>query len=367
MSEKLWNDVANNINKAGKIPVPVTDTVLEILKTVMTEEQARYLLYFDKFNKSMNMDELIERTGKDREYNEKMLKSLMYEGVVAGFPSRSTGMIIYYLIPLLPGFFEFTLMRGETTPKAKKLAKLFDTLFTELANLVQSNYDLLVPAFQSLPPTDRIIPVESEINADRDEILPAEEVEKIIDKFDIISVAVCYCRHEKDLMNDPCKTTKVRENCIMLGPAARFTIDNKFARQITKEEAKRILRQSEDEGLVHKSFHTRMDPEKDQDSICSCCKCCCGTFQLYYRGARAMQSYTSYLAEINKDDCSGCGACVDICPMEAVTLVDEIAVIEKDKCLGCGLCAHHCDFDAAKLVRTGMRAVFVAPPRVGVK
>ena len=77
-----------------------------------------------------------------------------------------------------------------------------------------------------------------------------------------------------------------------------------------------------------------------------------------------MQSYTAFMAEINGGLCTGCGVCVDICPMEAITIQDDIATLEEDKCLGCGLCAHHCDFDAAKINRTGMRAVFVPPPRL---
>ncbi|MCP4682400.1 MAG: 4Fe-4S dicluster domain-containing protein [Desulfobacterales bacterium] len=214
---------------------------------------------------------------------------------------------------------------------------------------------------------DRIIPVESEIDVEKDEVLPAEEVRKIIDQFDTIAVATCYCRHEKDLLEDSCKFTDKRENCLMFGPGAQFTIDQKFARPVTKEEARRILKESEDAGLVHKSFHAKLDPEREQEAICSCCKCCCGTFQLYYRGVRAMHSVTSYLAKIDEDECTGCGVCVDMCPMEAIVINDVTAEIEEEKCLGCGVCAHHCDCDAATLVRTGKREVFVPPPRIATR
>lgn len=362
MSDKLWNEVINTINRAGQIPMPATPTVLEIMKTIISEEQAEFLL---TFNKPLNMEELIEKTGKDEGALEKMLHSLMNCGVMTGFPSRSTGTKVYRLIPILPGILEFTLMGGGTGPKEQKLAVLFEDLFTELSDVVQNNYDTIVPAMKSLPSADRIIPVATQIEDGKEKILPAEEVERIIDKFDTISVATCYCRHEKDLLKDPCKVTKNRENCLMFGPAAQFTIEHSFARSISKEEAKKILKESEDAGLVHKSFHTKMDPQKDQDSICSCCKCCCGTFQLYYRGARAMQSYTSYVAEIMEGMCAGCARCVEICPMEAIRISsDGLAVVENEKCLGCGLCGHHCDFDAVKLSNTGLREVFVPPPRL---
>ena len=85
---------------------------------------------------------------------------------------------------------------------------------------------------------------------------------------------------------------------------------------------------------------------------------------MYYRGVRAMHSVTSYLAEIDQESCTGCGVCVDMCPMEAITLVDDSAHIETEKCLGCGVCAHHCSSDAARLINTGQREVFVPPPRI---
>lgn len=361
MSENLWYDVISTINRAGQIPMPPTDTILEIMKTIISEEQAEFLL---TFRKPLNMEELMEVTGKDKAYLDTMLNSLMDCGVVTGFKSRTTGTRVYRLIPILPGILEFTLMRGETGPKERKLAVLFDKLFTELSEVVQVNYDAIVPAMRKFPAADRIIPVTGKIEGAKEEILPAEEVEKIIDKFDTISVATCYCRHEKDLLNDPCKFTKERENCLMFGPAAEFTIDHNFARPISKEEAKKILKASEDAGLVHKSFHAKMDPERDQDSICSCCKCCCGTFQLYSRGGRAMHSYTSFMAEIIDGECMGCANCISMCPMDAISLKNGYAVIEAEKCLGCGICAHHCDFDAIKLNRTGLREVFVPPPRL---
>ena len=75
-----------------------------------------------------------------------------------------------------------------------------------------------------------------------------------------------------------------------------------------------------------------------------------------------MQSYSSYEARVEPSDCTSCEACVDMCPMEAIGLVDDVAVINKDKCIGCGVCSYHCPASAIKLERTGIRDVFVPPP-----
>lgn len=361
MTDALWTNAVNAINRAGQIPIPATDTFIELLQTILTPAQAEFITIF---NKPLNMDEVVEKTGESPAELQPKLGELMHAGVITGLPSRKTGVVVYRLLPAFPGIFEFTLMRGGTSEKDKKLARLFDTMFQEMSDLVQGNYDAIVPAMKHLPPTDRVIPVESQIDAGQENVLPADEVRKIIDKFDTIAVATCYCRHEKDLLGEPCQVTDKRENCLVFGPGAQFTIDQKFARPISKEEALEILQESEDAGLVHKSFHTKLDPAKEQEAICSCCKCCCGTFQLHYRGVRAMHSVTAYQAEVDAEACIGCGVCVDMCPMEAIALVDEIAQIEVGKCLGCGICAHHCEVDAARLINTGQREVFVPPPKL---
>lgn len=48
----------------------------------------------------------------------------------------------------------------------------------------------------------------------------------------------------------------------------------------------------------------------------------------------------------NKDQCTGCMACVDICAKNAIHIVDAIdafnAVIDEDKCINCGMCEKVC-------------------------
>ena len=43
------------------------------------------------------------------------------------------------------------------------------------------------------------------------------------------------------------------------------------------------------------------------------------------------------LLEIDKDQCIGCGSCVDACPFGALSLVDDMVVVN-DKCTACGAC-----------------------------
>jgi len=52
--------------------------------------------------------------------------------------------------------------------------------------------------------------------------------------------------------------------------------------------------------------------------------------------------------KVNKDECVACGACVDVCPVEAIS-VDETAVIDEEKCTECGACTEECPTGALEL------------------
>ena len=56
------------------------------------------------------------------------------------------------------------------------------------------------------------------------------------------------------------------------------------------------------------------------------------------------------LLTILTDKCSGCGACVDVCPFAAMDLVDDIATVNEN-CTLCGLCVDECPESAISLDR----------------
>lgn len=51
---------------------------------------------------------------------------------------------------------------------------------------------------------------------------------------------------------------------------------------------------------------------------------------------------------INKTKCTGCGDCVDVCPVEALSVENEKAQVN-DECIDCGACVNACPNDAISL------------------
>ena len=59
------------------------------------------------------------------------------------------------------------------------------------------------------------------------------------------------------------------------------------------------------------------------------------------------------LVEKDDDKCIDCGACVSLCPMDALTFGDDHAVVlDEERCNGitCGLCVDACTTRAIKLL-----------------
>ncbi len=54
------------------------------------------------------------------------------------------------------------------------------------------------------------------------------------------------------------------------------------------------------------------------------------------------------LLEINKEECIGCGACIDVCPFGALTMVGDIVEVD-EQCTACGACLDVCPVDALSL------------------
>lgn len=155
----------------------------------------------------------------------------------------------------------------------------------------------------------------------------------------------CPCRSGEGCMKHP-----VDLGCILLGDGSR-DVDPAVGRSATVAEALAHMDRALTSGLLPLIGHIWIDKVvfgiKDFSrllTVCFCCRCCCvvrsemsGLVDAYPRSLVKLDGVEVEVA----GDCTGCGACVPVCPVENVTLRDSVAVIG-DRCLGCGTCARTC-------------------------
>jgi len=377
--DQKYQSAAQAIIKAGGMPLPINETLLKLLRFYIEEDDLDFVLSFSK-SKSQTMSQLKESSGLTEEQILTKVKTLAGRGVIFNQPN-SAGIMVYRLLPLFNvGMFEYTFMgKVEHNERNLRISELFHQLFAELNATVQQNYESIIPLLLQGPPVDRTMPVTENITTGKkvtikvgesvdqavDRIIPTQEVSALIDKFNEIALGHCFCRHHKDIMGTPCKQTKERENCFTFGKSARYTTEQGFARMVTKEEARRVLKKAEEDGLVHKAYHPNFDISKDETSVCNCCRCCCGN-GVDNMVAPIINS-TNYLAVIDPDLCTGCGTCVEKCHTGAAFLnADGKSERIADMCIGCGVCARFCPVNAVSL-QEGQRIVRIAPKRTGGK
>ena len=378
--EEKYKQAAAVVCKQGMFPFPVNDTTIAIIKRVVGEAEAELNLiraFQDKA--SQTLDQLAASSGMSPEEVDRLAVSLAQKGLIFNQPN-SAGVMVYRILPLmLVGVLEYKFMgKLKWDEEERELAQLFQDLMTQVRDQVQANYDNMVPIFQSAPPVDRTvptrvteegktirtIPVDRTVEVPDEFVLPSQSVEDIIHKFDEIAVGHCFCRQRRAVLGDPCDLNAPVENCFTFGKSARHTVAQGFSRMVGKEEALRIMQEAEAAGLVHKAFHPGSNETRPETSICNCCKDCCDTLNLWREGAFPLVNSTYYLSVMDPDLCTGCGTCVDLCPMDAIEINDEgVAQRDEDACFGCGICARFCPEEAVSL-QEGLRRVSILPPRL---
>ena len=117
---------------------------------------------------------------------------------------------------------------------------------------------------------------------------------------------------------------------------------------ITLDEALAIIHQAKDAGLVLQPANS-----KDPIFLCACCSCCCGVLRnLKNEENPGSMVANPFLVEHDQALCSSCGACVEICPMAALTFDEQgIVTFRQNRCIGCGLCVTVCPSEAVHIVR----------------
>ena len=133
------------------------------------------------------------------------------------------------------------------------------------------------------------------------------------------------------------------EVCIQLDRGADYTIERGSGREITKEEAHKIIKESAEAGLIH----VTMNKADIGHFICNCCGCCCQSFTLLISDDVNLCDPSRYQPKVDEAACTACGTCEDRCYFSAITIGDsDVAMVNTEKCMGCGQCAIACPENA---------------------
>ncbi len=332
----------------NQVKMLLVEPFFKILEEFYTPEQAEIGAQFPLG--AFPADELSKTYNMDPEILTEKLEVMADNGLVFVIKGED-GVRKYTLCQFVPGVVEYQLMRGQDTPKDRKVARMIkDFMEGEMRDLMETLMADTEAVKQMMPEAPaRIITVESLLPESTTEIYSHEKLSKLIDAETCFSAATCYCRHQKYLLDDPCKIEGLpKHSCLLLGEAADYAIDRGFGNQITKQEAQDIVELSEKAGLMHNVGNYR----DRAFFICNCCGCCCEFLETAKRSQNnVILEYSNFVLAIDKDSCSGCGDCIDRCQMGALSLVDDIISVNEKLCFGCGNCVTTCPTESLSMVR----------------
>jgi len=60
---------------------------------------------------------------------------------------------------------------------------------------------------------------------------------------------------------------------------------------------------------------------------------------------------SAFRLKIDEAQCIGCGDCIEICPLSALAVNDELVEVNRKRCIGCGLCNRACPSEALSMER----------------
>jgi ferredoxin len=333
--EKVYHKLIEHLGE-WVFGAPESEFLIPLLKLRFTPEEAELLSQIPYLPHTA--EQLAEKLNKPVEELRDNLEEFAQQGIVNRSEGRNA--IRYTSGDLMFMFYRMPWWSGKSEELDRKLAPLANNYYIDAYAADYMGYHT-----KGL----RAVPINQTIEDTR-EIMPYEDILKIVENAEFYSVSHCACRqrHNLDPQFEECKHET--ENCLHFDRLGRYTVDQGVGREITKEETLEILAKAADDGLVHGVSTTKVGV----DTICNCCADCCLLLEsivkmpgLVPRG----HNRSSYVREIDEEKCIKCGLCAKKCPMGAIEFdkEDKILTFNLDRCIGCGVCAHKCPKNAIYL------------------
>lgn len=300
----------SNVKYGTKKGFSYDDPRYLLLEKVVTEEMAEVALALE-FRVHMTVEEVAKRANKSVDKARSILWDLAEAGVAT--INKKDGVDKFWHETWVPGIFEMVVNNKENVKKYPQIAKAFDD-YGRLRNPVAAGN---IPIGKGLM---RVIPIESSLDG-TSRVAESEEVSGYLNNARVISVSDCSCRTSREEMGEGCGHLK-EDMCIQLDDAAEYYIRTGRGREISKDEANSIIARAEKDGLMHQI--PNVEGEGHTHAICNCCYCSCYALRsaTMYNNPDMVRS--NYTAKVDKDNCVGCGECVDVCPTGAIQLGERL-------------------------------------------
>ena len=179
------------------------------------------------------------------------------------------------------------------------------------------------------------------------QVLPLEDVERVIDMVDSVTRIPCGCRFITTGKTD-------KRYCFGLGADPKglrrmFPQAASSLEVLDKEEAKRVIREYDQEGLIH-TIWTGVTPYII--GLCNCDRDCLAYGTYIVQRGLPMFFRAEYVGRIDPDLCSGCKDCLKQCQFGAEFYSSALGkvYIDPTRCFGCGVCRAACPIDAIQLI-----------------
>lgn len=323
-----WADVGNReyrqeildlANKIGRTKAGTSREAIPFgpeyyaLAPILDPYQAKIAMHL-KFREKMSVEDVVRLSGEPYKLVKEALDYIAWAGVA--FVNTVDGVDLFWQDIFVPGHLEMINNNKELVKNHPEVAEAFYYFGSKKGPMAAG----IMPVGAG---PMRVLPIERSIDGNSRRAT-YEELSKHLNEAKVFSVSDCSCRTSREAMGEGCGHLK-EEMCIQLDHAAEYYIKTGRGREITRDEAFEIIRNAEDNGLMHSV--PNLDTPGHTHAICNCCGCGCYAMRLANEYINNDIVRSNYVSEVDESKCVACGECVDVCPTNALRLGQKLCSI----------------------------------------